>query len=448
MLAKICRILLGACALAVSLTNGTSSAAPGGMSRAQHAPAGIPARVRSRAAVTPSYTIRDLGTPSGYTYSLPSGFNSTGQIFGEAVISVEGFPNVQDCFVWTGTAFRRLPLAPPATPGSSCTPSGINDADPKTGAYEIVGSATEEFTQYAHAFTLGVTASGFKTPTIFYAYAPSGMVGVNGAGTALAAASFNRDTAFDIAGQLYFTATAGAASLTPLQPPTATSPPASHYLIPTYATACVFGGCAINDRNEVLGYDYSTLSSYDSTRRNGFTATAAIAVVGQPASLLHIPIQDLALNPVFGIGVVDPFADDYPVALNNANQLFYYDQSYAAAALFDVDSGVRTIITVPGACPGNYVAPLSLNNRGEALGESTDCSGYALYWTWDTTRGVQIVNAQIPASNDTIYPLGVNDNGQILIDLRTSGGFDRWGTLDPVSTTSKVRFNILKPRSK
>jgi hypothetical protein len=321
--------------------------------------------------------------------------------------------------LWTGSSFRRLPLPSATLPNTSCTPSSMNDVDPATGEYEIVGSATEQFSFGARAFAVLATAAGFKRTTIYYADAPSQMVGVSTNQVALATAAFERDTAYDIQGELYSTTTAVSNSLVQLQPLASADSPALHYLIPTYSIPCPFGGCAINDRNEVLGYDYLT--------QNSGGATAALYTVGSPASLVHLPIQDANAS-----------LQSYPVAFNNANQLAYFVAQLNTAAIYDVDTGVRTVIPVspPGCAVGGTAVPISMNNRGAVLGLDY-CPGFNAYWTWDSVNGTHYLEGQIPASAYTIFPLGINDAGQILVNLQTPTS-NAWGTLDPMGAGAKA----------
>ncbi len=385
---------------------------------------------RPFAAATPAYTIHNVGAPAYTGGSLPLGFNNTGQIFGFAY-NVHGYTGPIDCVIWTGTVFERLPF-PVVTVSTAyhnantrCMPAGIDDANAATGAYEIVGSVQEEYTFNPNAFAVVAVASAFKKSSIYYPYSPSAMVGVNSAQTSLATAEFSRDTVADIHGQLYFTATGAVDALSQLQAPASPNAPLEHYLIPTVANACPFGGCAINGAGEVLGYDYTTVNDYS-------TATAALYTLGKPASLVHLPIQD-----VLGIEQNDntyQVAVVFPVALNNAGQLVYYDTDLGSPVLYNVASGAKTVISVlPPGCSAPSAAPISLNNLGEVLGVVSNCPNYSGYFTWDSVHGTQFLNAEIPASAYTLFPLGVNDRGQILVTLQTSAGVNDWGTLDPVA---------------
>jgi hypothetical protein len=80
--------------------------------------------------------------------------------------------------------------------------------------------------------------------------------------------------------------------------------------------------------------------------------------------------------------------------------------------------------------------PLSMNNAGEILGYDTACgvATDAGYWTWDPQNGVQRVIMPATTAYSSALPLGVNDNGQILVALNlAAGGQQHWGTFNPVA---------------
>ena len=312
----------------------------------------------------------------------------------------------------------------------------MNDAAVKSGEYEIVGSLTEPYSFVSYAFAVVATNEGVLRAPIYYEHGPSTMIGVNASETSVAAAQYSRDTPYDpyyalgydiivdYSTQLYFSTVRAADPLTQVQVGSARAP-AIHYLIPTYPNVCPFGGCAINDRNEVLGFDYLTYAY-------------PFYTLGNPSSLVHLPIQDQEFDPSYG------GANTGPVAFNNANQLLYMDATSNAAVVYNADTGVKTVIPVlaPG-CPSPLtVEPISMNNKGEVLGFVSNCPS-PTYFTWDPQNGTQFLNAQIPSSPLTITPLGVNDAGQILIVLTSTSNVDTWGTLDPVtSTQTKGRARI------
>ena len=386
-----------------------------------HSGPGLRNSQRSPAANAPSYTIHNVGYPSGATSSTPGGFNDTGQIFGLAEVpTAQG--RVQDCRLWTGFAFVRLPL--PAT--GTCTALAINDANAGSGEYEVVGAATEAFSVGTRAFAVIAGPGGFVRSTIYYANSPSTMVGVNASAVSVASAAFERDRIGDLDGLLYFTTVSAGSALATLQTPTAANAPPIHNLLPiaptyypAYPNPCAFGGCTINAANEVLGFDALT-------RTAAQTFTLAVYTVGNPASLRHLPLSGPILAP-------SP-AEDTPVAFNNADRLVYLDSTTNEPAVLDIDTGAKTRLPVlPAGCPASAQGiPLSMNDLGEVVGFNAGCATPNVYWTWDPLHGTHYLASEIPASAYTIYPLGVNDNGQILVALVDANGVDDWGTLDRV----------------
>ncbi len=375
-----------------------------------------------------AYTIHDIGAPNGYDFSYPSGFNNTGQIFGQVGTYLPNGGSSLDCYSWSGSVFRRLPLPAPASYNADCTANGMDDAN-AAGDYEIVGVAREEFAEDRHAFAAIAGPTGFKRLAIYSAYGPSSMAGVNASEVSAAAAAFDRDTAYDVRGLLYYTASGASASLTQLQAlPSATSTP-FHALVPTYPSPCPFGGCAINDRGELLGYDWLTLYNNE--------ATVALGTVGEPASLLHLPLQDAVYAQPSSS--VDTPAATYPVAFNNQNQLLYLEATVNAPAVYDIDTGKNTIISASAPGCTNPV-PLSMNNRAEVLGTFLNCTT-PVYFTWDRATGTHYLNAEIPSSAFTVFPLGVNDRGQILVKLMSASSVTYWGTLDPVASSAGKASN-------
>ncbi len=421
------RALLCAAAVLYTFVPGRAVAASPGVTSVfgvVHSGPGLRRSHRSRAANAPTYTIHNVGFPSGFPASTPGGFNDTGQIFGlvEVPKVPAGSGYVQDCRLWTGFVFVRLPL--PAS--GTCTALAIDDANAGSGQYEVVGAVTEPFSTGTRAFAAIAGAGGFVKSTIYYANSPSTMVGVNASQRSVASAAFERDRIGDLDGQLYFTTEGAGAALTTLQTPAAANAAPIHNLLPiaptdypAYPNPCVFGGCTINAASEVLGFDALT-------RNAAQTATLAVYTVGNAASLRHLPLSGPTLAP-------GP-EEDTPVAFNNADRIVYLDSTTNEPAVLDIDSGAKTRLPVlPPGCP-SYAqgVPLSMNDLGEVVGVNLNCTTPSAYWTWDPLHGTQYLASEIPASAYTIYPLGVNDNGQILVQLVDTNGVDYWGTLDLV----------------
>ena len=304
----------------------------------------------------------------------------------------------------------------------------MNEANAGSGQYEVVGSVTEPFAVGTRAFAVIAGPGGFVKSTIYYANSPSIMVGVNASQVSVASAAFERDRLGDLDGSLYFTTKSAGSALATLQTPAAANAPPIHNLLPTaptyypaYPNPCVFGGCTINAANEVLGFDALT--------QNGATQAATLAVytVGNAASLRHLPLSGPIIAPA-------P-EENTPVAFNNADRLVYLDSTTNEPAVLDIDTGATTTLPVlpPGCAAYAQGIPLSMNDIGEVFGFNSGCTTANAYWTWDPAHGVRYLASEIPASAYTLFPLGVNNNGQILVQLVDANGVDYWGTLDPVS---------------
>jgi hypothetical protein len=120
------------------------------------------------------------------------------------------------------------------------------------------------------------------------------------------------------------------------------------------------------------------------------------------------------------------------VTFNNANQILYVDPQFGAA-VYNVGTGVKTVIPVSAPnCRSRLATPLSMNDKDEVLG-FVACPLGTVYFTWDPAGGTKFLSAEIPSNPYTITPLGVNDNGQILIQLTSSTYVNSWGTLDPIA---------------
>jgi hypothetical protein len=63
-------------------------------------------------------------------------------------------------------------------------------------------------------------------------------------------------------------------------------------------------------------------------------------------------------------------------------------------------------------------------------------------------NGTQNLNAEINMTGYSyVYPLGVNDNGQILVQLYPTTGGSTWGTLNPPAAALRHGRQSLKAAS-
>ena len=127
----------------------------------------------------------------------------------------------------------------------------------------------------------------------------------------------------------------------------------------------------------------------------------------------------------------------YVAGINDANQIAYSQYTYSgdtwSAWIYQVGASAPTSLgTIPGdSCSYEYV--MGQNNNGQVLGYSGGCQNESYtYWTWDPVNGMVDLDAEIGQNSySSITPYGINDNGQILVELETSTGHTHWGTLDP-----------------
>ena len=173
-----------------------------------------------------------------------------------------------------------------------------------------------------------------------------------------------------------------------------------------------------------------------------YTDDLMVATVGQPSSA-----QDLT---------VPGSSWESPTGINNLNEVAYYQYTssgppYSLSYQYTVGASAATEIAPASQWYCNNWYPLSQNNLGEVLGIGYTCQHdgltySSLYWTWTPAGGMSILNTQIPPSNgyDQILPLGVNDLGQILVQLYTNTGNYDWGMLIP-PTSNQPRHGQIKP---
>jgi hypothetical protein len=118
-----------------------------------------------------------------------------------------------------------------------------------------------------------------------------------------------------------------------------------------------------------------------------------------------------------------------------------------------VYSGANGTTTAIPSIPGNtcaYYLVLSLSNAGQVLGQTASCGSNSdyVYFTWDPVNGTQNLNAEINMTGYSyVYPLGVNDNGQILVQLYPTTGGSTWGTLNPPAAALRHGRQSLKAAS-
>jgi hypothetical protein len=366
-----------------------------------------------------TYTIVDVGAPSStkFTNATPVGFNNTGQMYGTAAANATAPGTGPACLAYTGAAFIGL-TSPTTIQG--CQPAGISDA--ASGFFTIVASVQSFVNPNPSAFAATTRVNGRSTAAKPFASFPfSAIDGINGAGT-IFGHSFN--AAFPQGAEAvpyYFSGSAPAA----LQPACVVPGNGQGNCLSLYeyqpsfgAYPCPFGGCTIAPNGTLLVYD-------------GSSGTYALSAP------LAAQWYDVPQTITDGNGYANNFVD-------------LQESNYGILAMDDITSpnlvGIATAAFVIGTTAWAVVpslatsctehVPLSENNAGEILGYDTACgvSTDAGYWTWDPVNGVQHLIMPASTTYSSALPLGVNDNGQILVALNlAAGGPVHWGTFNPVA---------------
>ncbi len=364
--------------------------------------------VRPKLGAGLTYTIADDGAPPTKTYSSarPVAFNNSGQILGVGdPIKKAGYA---DCLL--NTAVGKFLDLTPSTTDFSCAPFSISSVDP-TGVARVVGQLDTPYQQNPVAFAATFTvATGKGAVSAFTSNVPSALYSVNLSGEAVGDADYTPQGGFYTT-QPLFVLPAASTKLVVAQPQCTVYAQYCGEL--AEQGVCVFGGCNINDAGIILAYDY-------------FSGYYMTYVYGQPTSAIDLPLS----------------ASNQAYALNNAGQILYYPpgETQTLTAIYSIPAGTTT--TIPAldgdTCNGYY--PLSISNTGQVFGYYSGCTSG--YWTWDSVNGTQDIATELPKNSYTeIYPLAVNDNGQILVTLYPAKGGVHWGTLNPPAAAT------VKPRA-
>ena len=366
-----------------------------------------PAFHRHRAHVKPSttYTIDDLITIPSTTIQSSSAiaFNNTGQILGTGY-----YHNTWSCLIFDNgsiVAVRKAAM-------TYCQPGGISNSN--SGSLHFTGWADISRSQNEIAF-VGSEGSGSASVRLLERRQPGELQEVNNNGVAVGEAYYEPKGGFFMSRPPFAYSNN---AFKPLQPQCVTNlAGCMEATIGDYnnsGSVCPFGGCAITDANLVLGLDDSTgqLMTY---------------TVGNEGSAADTPIS---------------WGPAYPAGINNENVIAYayYDPSGETYPAYEYQLGASSAValgTLPGfSCEGYF--PISENNTGAVLGFTYNCASQPeTYFTWDPVNGMQDLGPEIPANSYTgLTPLGINDNGQILLNLTASDGTNHWGVLVPQASGS------------
>jgi hypothetical protein len=302
----------------------------------------------------------------------------------------------------------------------------INDLNPATGSLEVVGAVVSAFSYGPGGFDNGSFLSDYKAfvskiapesstvdTLIFAANDTSDLTGVNAAGAAIGVGY----DALDVPGdgtQPPFTLAPGSHTIRPLQPScTAGKSACDGFLL---QEPCAFGGCNI-------------------------TADGTIFLNGE------IVAPDGTARP-FKLPDYDP----YRPIVNSVGELLYQDLPkddarpssviyYSDIRLYEIATGLETKIPKLAGNTCNDYVPLSLNKAGTVIGYAGDCPTTAeqTYFIYDATNGTRDLMAELPSGDASVLPVGINDNGQILIGITLGNGSIDWGILQPLTVASGHR---------
>ncbi len=379
-------------------------------------------RGRRPAASGPVYTIVDDGAPSSSTYALqnPVAFNDTGQIVGVATDAVKG--NHYTCEFFDGSRYRNISSSSSIT---DCNPYAMNDANPASGSIDVAGAvvSTYSYASQTKAFystiTPGLEAVG---TTVFGANDSSYLTGVNAAGAAIGLGYYRPVTGFASTYPAFFLAS-GTLALQLLQPACTTAAPGCGIVT---NVACAFGGCSIAADGSLLLLDVAS-QTYEILAPSG---AVRYPNLGPSANLNGAPI------------------------MNDSGQLLYATASTAGnvttivTKIYSVATGASTVVPpIAGNSCTEYV-PTSFNNVGQVLGYTTNCprsdGGFFVY---DAANGTQDLLEDLPTGSVSVDPVGINDRGQILVQLAQPSAVSHWGILQP-SASPNVRERARKRLSK
>jgi hypothetical protein len=114
---------------------------------------------------------------------------------------------------------------------------------------------------------------------------------------------------------------------------------------------------------------------------------------------------------------------------------------YSDIRLYEIATGLETKIPKLAGNTCNDYVPLSLNKAGTVIGYAGDCPTTAeqTYFIYDATNGTRDLMAELPSGDASVLPVGINDNGQILIGITLGNGSIDWGILQPLTVASGHR---------
>ena len=376
------------------------------------------AQPRTTLDVGRAYSLVDYGSPASARYLLeqPIAFNNTGEIAGGASDNVK---LGDTCMLFEGSRFRNISSQDSIT---SCNVNGMNDANRTSGDVLVVGSAVSEYSQTENKAFLSTVAPNPNVARLtLFTDDSSSLTGVNANGKAIGIGSYTPLSGFE-SQTPPFVVTPPSDAFRVLQPSCITIRAGCTSIdteANTQTRACPFGGCEITADGTLLLTDLFSGKS------------EVIAASGST--------QDVALGPH-----VNEFPGDTGPIINDAKQILFSTTTKVAGTavtatkLYQFGSGkITTVPALAGSSCSQYI-PISFNNLGSVLGYTRGCSRSAdTYFVYDPKTGTRALSASLPSA-DTVYPLGINDEEQILVAVSVDPSGLHWGILVPATQASEI----------
>jgi hypothetical protein len=127
---------------------------------------------------------------------------------------------------------------------------------------------------------------------------------------------------------------------------------------------------------------------------------------------------------------------DDVVGIDDTGTVVYQQITLSSSSVwrYDPATGVNSAIpTVPGSTCLNFI-PISVNASGEILGSASNClnGSDAAAWTWNPQTGKTALITYATHGYSRVSVYWVNDKGELLAELKTTGGAIHWGYLKPL----------------
>jgi hypothetical protein len=289
----------------------------------------------------------------------------------------------------------------------------MNNMSSSTKTSSVVGYINYAFADGTVAFQATASAEKLVSMTLFSSNVSSQLNAVNSTGQAIGTTYYAPPGGFT---GPPIVSTKGGANLT-LAQPTCTRRQAicSRSLV---FESCSFGGCDFDDKGDVEAVPLFTGSTLD--------------------EILNITTGKCCTSSDEYLSTSQHFISDYG---DTVGSMVDFDQ-------FDllVDGGDVGQPNENEELQGCYNNPISLSNKGNILVVSQCYPGHE-NWTWDPAHGFTDIANTLPANSYAkIVPLGINDEGDILVELDPHSGPIHWGVLLPPASSHAAHLSKLRRR--